>query len=201
MAPATTGGETPIADCRRIFKLIDPKIKQRFIEKKVMYLRNYGNGFGLSWQTVFQTTERHEVEVSCRKAGIEFEWKENGQLRTRVVRPAVTLHPVLNEMIWFNHATFFHISTREPRIRDELLAEFKEEDLPTNSYYGDGSPIEPSILDEIREIYRQETTQYTWEKGDLLILDNMLSAHGRAPFSGERQVLVGMSDPHSRKED
>ncbi len=201
LAPATTGGETPIADCRRVFKLIDPKIKQRFIQKKVMYLRNYGNGFGLSWQTVFQTTQRHVVETSCRKAGIEFEWKENGQLRTRVVRPALALHPRLNEMIWFNHATFFHISTREPRLRDELLAAFKEEDLPTNSYYGDGSPIEPSALDEIREIYRQETMQFTWEKGDVLILDNMLSAHGRGAFSGPRQVLVGMSEPYSRKED
>ena len=78
-----------------------------------------------------------------------------------------------------------------------MLAEFTEDDLPTNTYYGDGTPIEPSVLDELREIYRQETVAFPWEKGDVLMLDNMLAAHGRAPFVGTRKVLVGMTDATS----
>jgi len=41
------GGETPIADSRKVFERIDPKIKEQFIQKKIMYVRNYGEGLDL----------------------------------------------------------------------------------------------------------------------------------------------------------
>ena len=197
LTPAEQGGETPIADCRKIFARIDPRIRQRFIEKRVMYVRNFGEGMGLPWQTVFQTTDRQVVEKHCQSVGIKVEWKDNNRLRTRTIRPAVTSHPRTGELVWFNHATFFHVTTLPPSIRESMLAEFTEDDLPTNTYYGDGTPIEPSVLDELREIYRQETVAFPWEKGDVLMLDNMLAAHGRAPFAGTRKVLVGMTDATS----
>ena len=191
------GGETPIADIREVFNLIDPEIRMRFIQKKVMYVRNYGDGFGLSWQTSFQATDQSVVEAYCRSAGIECEWKDDNHLRTRRVGLAVARHPKTGDMVWFNHAAFFHVSTLEPMIRDALLTEFKEEDLPTNSYYGDGSPIEDRVLDEIREAYRQATVRFSWRPGDILMLDNMLVAHGRTPFVGPRKVVVAMAEPIS----
>lgn len=194
------GGETPIADCRNIFQRINPKIRERFIEKKVLYVRNYNDGFGLSWQTVFQTEDKTVVEEYCRRNGIEFEWKSGDRLRTRQVRQAVAKHPQTGENIWFNHATFFHVSTLEPRMRETLLAEFKEEDLPNNTYYGDGSPIEISVLDELREAYLQERVVFPWQEGDVLMLDNMSVAHSRTPFVGSRKVVVGMAEPFTNPE-
>ncbi|HEV2863283.1 MAG TPA: TauD/TfdA family dioxygenase [Pyrinomonadaceae bacterium] len=196
-APAE-GGETPIADCRRVLARLSPSVRDRFAEKGWMYVRNFGHGFGLPWQTVFQTTDKAEVEAYCRARGIEVEWKEGDRLRTRAVRPAITRHPRTGEPAWFNHATFFHVSTLEPLIRDALLAEFRTEDLPTNTYYGDGSPIEPSVLEELRQLYREETVSFAWEQGDVMMLDNMLTAHGRRPYAGPRKVLVGMSEPFDR---
>ncbi|MBW4625288.1 MAG: TauD/TfdA family dioxygenase [Brasilonema octagenarum HA4186-MV1] len=199
VTPAQQGGETPIADIRRVYQRIDPKIRDRFFEKQVMYVRNFGDGFGLPWQTVFQTTHPADVEAFCRDNGIEFEWKQGNKLRTRQIRPAIALHPHTNEMVWFNHAVFFHISTLEPTISKALLAEFSEEELPHNTYYGDGSPIEPDVLDEIRTAYQQETVIFSWQAGDILMLDNMLTAHGRQPFLGRRKVVVGMAQPFSSK--
>jgi alpha-ketoglutarate-dependent taurine dioxygenase len=173
---------------------------ERFVEKQWMYVRNFGDGLGLPWQSVFQTTDRAVVEQHCRRAGIEVEWKSEDRLRTRAVRPAVARHPRTGELVWFNHATFFHVSTLEPSVRDEMLRQFEEEDLPTNTYYGDGSPIEPSVLDELREAYRQEEIAFPWEEGDVLMVDNMLVAHGRAPYDGARKILVGMTQPLSREE-
>jgi alpha-ketoglutarate-dependent taurine dioxygenase len=190
---ALQGGETPLADVRKIYGRITPEVRERFRHKQVMYVRNFGDGFGLSWQTVFQTTDKRKVEVYCREAGIEYEWKDETRLRTRRVGQAIAYHPYTHEALWFNHATFFHVTTLEPKIRDALLAQFPVEDLPSNSYYGDGSPIETAVLDELRQAYLQETITFPWQKGDILMVDNMLAAHGRAPFVGPRQILTGMA--------
>ena len=192
--PAEQGGETPIADSRKVFERLDPAIRERFMQKKVMYVRNYGE-LDLSWQDVFQTTNKLEVESYCRKSGIEFEWRGSNNLRTRQVCQAVAKHPNTDEMVWFNQAHLFHISSLNPEVRESLLSLFQEDDIPRNAYYGDGSPIEISVLDEICEIYQQEAVSFPWQEGDILMLDNMLTAHGRMPFFGTRNVVVGMADP------
>jgi alpha-ketoglutarate-dependent taurine dioxygenase len=194
LQPAQQGGETPIADSRRVTRLLDPKIKERFVQKKVMYVRNYGEGIDLSWQTAFQTADEAAVEEYCRRAFIDFEWREGGRLRTRQVRPATALHPLTGETIWFNQAHLFHTSSLEPSLREALLAVVREEDLPRNAFYGDGSPIETSILDEIRGVYQDAAVTFPWREGDVLMLDNMLTAHGRTSFKGPRKVLVAMAE-------
>lgn len=200
VTPAQQGGETPVADCRRVFKRIDPNIRERFMQKKVMYVRNFGDGLGLNWQTVFQTKDKSEVEAYCRKAGYEFEWKAGNGLRTRRVAPAIVKHPRTGEMLWFNHATFFHVSTLDPTTRKALLAQFEEEDLPNNTYYGDGSAIQPETLAQLRQAYQQETVVFPWQKNDIMMLDNLITAHGRTPFVGERQILTGMANPLSHED-
>lgn len=191
--PAKQGGETPIADSRKVFAKLDSAIKEKFMQKKVMYVRNYGN-FDLSWQDVFQTTNKSEVENFCRKEGIEFEWK-NDRLTTRQVCQAVAKHPHTGEMVWFNQAHLFHISSLETKTRESLSSLLAEDTIPRNAYYGDGSTIDPSVIEEINQIYQQEKVVFSWQKGDILVVDNMLTAHGRMPFVGARKVLVGMSEP------
>lgn len=193
--PSASGGETPIADCRNVYKRISAQVRNRFIEKKWMYVRNYGDGFGLDWQTAFQTTDKEAVEQHCRRNGIEIEWRAENRLRTHTILPAVIKHPHTGESVWFNHATFFHVSTLDASLQEGLRVGFeKEADFPANTYYGDGSPIEPEILEELREAYRQETVIFPWRRGDVLMLDNVLAAHGRAPYEGARRILVGMTE-------
>jgi alpha-ketoglutarate-dependent taurine dioxygenase len=193
--PAQQGGRTPIADSRKIFNRLDPRIIEKFAQKQVMYVRNYGDGLGLPWQEVFQSHDRAVVEEHCRNASIAFEWKDNNRLRTRQVRPAIRRHPKTGETVWFNHALFFHVSSLEATTRESLLAGLQEDDLPFNTCYGDGSPFEDSVLEAIREAYRQETVSFPWQEGDILMLDNMLVAHGREPFVGPRKVVVAMAEP------
>jgi alpha-ketoglutarate-dependent taurine dioxygenase len=188
------GGATPIADTRRVFERITDEIKKSFMERKYMYARNFGDGFGLSWQEAFQTASRSEVEEYCRGNQIEYEWKEGNRLKTRQVRKVAIQHPKTGEWVWFNHLTFFHISTLERGIQEEILKAFAEEDLPNNTYYGDGLSIDAEVMERLREAYEKERVRFDWEEGDVLMLDNMLIAHGREPYIGERRVAVGMAE-------
>jgi alpha-ketoglutarate-dependent taurine dioxygenase len=200
LTPAQQGGETPLVNCRRVLERISQPTREKFRQYGWMYVRNLGDGLGLSWQKVFQTQDKAAVEDYCRAANIEFEWKDGDRLRLRQVRPAFAEHPRTGEMVWFNHATFFHVSTLEPGIREGLLTLLDEEDLPNNTYYGDGSPLEPAALDELREAYLQERVAFTWQRGDVLLVDNMLTAHSRMPYTGLREVLVAMAEPFTRQD-
>lgn len=197
---ATTGGETPIGSVRDITGAIPDTIKDRFRAKGVRYVRNYGDGFGLPWQSVFQTEDSGEVERYCDSVDIECEWKPGDRLRTSQWGPALMNHPRTGEELWFNHATFFHVSTLPATIRDSLTASFGPMDLPTNTFYGDGSPIEPDVLEQLRAIYQQSAMIFPWQEGDVLFMDNMLSVHGRTPFSGPRKVMVAMAEAQYSKD-
>jgi alpha-ketoglutarate-dependent taurine dioxygenase len=188
------GGATPIADIRRVFGRIAAEIRERFMKRKYMYVRNFGDGFGLSWQEAFQTTLRTEAEEYCHSNQIEFEWKAGNRLRTKQVRDVAIRHLKTGEWAWFNHLTFFHFSTLDPKIQEELLRAFAEEDLPNNTYYGDGCGIEPEVMEHLKEAYQNEMVRFDWEEGDVLMLDNMLVAHGREPYIGERKIAVAMAD-------
>jgi alpha-ketoglutarate-dependent taurine dioxygenase len=196
---AETGGETPVVDCRRVLGRIPVEIQTRFRDRGGwMYVRNFSDGLGLPWRTVYQTDSRSEVEQYCRANGIELEWKSGDRLKTTQVRPATLHHPTTGEEIWFNHATFFNVGTLPAMLRDTLLQLFAVEDLPNHTYYGDGTPIEPETLTLLQEAYLAERVIFPWERGDVLLIDNILMAHARNPYSGARQVLVSMADPVER---
>lgn len=194
---ATEGGATPIADTRRILAALDPEARETFRRRQILYVRNYGDGFGLPWQRVFGTTDRQEVEAFCRQAGISVEWKDENRLRTRATRPAIARHPGSGEEVWFNHAVLFHVSSLDPKLRRTALGDLADDELPHNTYFGDGAPIDPDLIEAVRRAYRQVTMSLPWSVGDVMLLDNMLAAHGREAFRGDRKVVVAMTEPHS----
>jgi alpha-ketoglutarate-dependent taurine dioxygenase len=204
LTPAGSGGETPIASNIRVAAALPPDMLARFACLGLLYVRNYPNArsaesdsLDLSWQTVFQTEEVGEVEEFCRSQGMSFEWKENSGLRTKQKRGALSPHPTTGKLLWFNQAHVMHVSNMKPEQEAALREVYEETDLPRNCYYGDGSPIERSVLDLVREAYVQQSHVFSWRSGDVMILDNMLVAHGRLPYIGKREVLLAMTDPYS----
>lgn len=190
---ASEGGETPVADSRSIYAKIPPGIREKFEKKGVLYVRNYTSGIDLSWQEVFQTDKREEVEKYCLLNNIDFQWKSgHTELTTKQVCQASIQHPISKETVWFNQAHLFHISSLRANERALLVEELGIENIPRNTFYGNGESIEEEVLDHIREIYNTEKIKFLWQKGDLMILDNILMAHGRETYSGERKIAVAM---------
>jgi alpha-ketoglutarate-dependent taurine dioxygenase len=191
--PAAEGGETPLVDSREVYRRLSPALRERFERCQVLYTRTYNTGLDLTWQKAFNTDSRATVEAYCRRAGMSAEWRADGVLKTRQVCPAVQRHPVTGDWVWFNQAHLFHISGLEESVRSLLLEVVDADDLPRNAYYGDGSAIEADALAEVRALFAELKFAFPWQRGDVIMVDNMLVAHGRAPFRGPRRVLVAMA--------
>ena len=180
------GGETTIGDSRRILAGIPREISDLFKSKGILYVRNLAcdKRSPYSWQSAFETDDPKIVESICRRQRADFEWKQDGSLRVSFVGPATTVHPETGEETWFNQAEGFHSGGMQnlagpssPRLE---------------AYFGDGTRIPEECLREIRAVVARETILHPWRRGDIMIVDNILTAHGRMPYSGPRKIAVAM---------
>ncbi|MFJ9178099.1 TauD/TfdA family dioxygenase [Streptomyces sp. NPDC102360] len=197
--PAHTRGATPLADIRQVLRDLDPGVRDEFERRGWRVVRNFHADFGVPWQETFGTGDRDQVAAYCREKGLDVHWRPDGGLRTTAVRQAVHTHPLTGERVWFNHATFFHVTSLAPEVQEGLREIFPDEDLPTNTYYGDGGVIPDEVMDQLRAAYRSASTRFDWQRDDVLIVDNMRAAHGREPFTGPRKIAVAMSEPSDQR--
>jgi alpha-ketoglutarate-dependent taurine dioxygenase len=193
--PPATLGATPLADTRQVLRLLDPSVVEGFRRRRWMVVRNFGD-YGVPWREAFGTDDRQEVQRYCAEHDIGCEWKGD-DLRTTSVRDAIHRHPETGAEVWFNHVAIFHVSTRPPEVRASMLELFDEEDLPSNTYFGDGGRIPDDVMDHIRDCYRRSSVRFDYQRDDVVVVDNMLTAHGREPFTGPRRIAVAMAEPMS----
>jgi len=191
---AATGGATPVADGGRWLAGLDPEVTESF-SGGLRYVQNLpdGHGLGRSWQDTFETGDRDQVEAYLSAAGATWEWKKRG-LRVTQVRSATTCHPVTGAEVWFNQADQWHLATLDSDTAAGLAQIMPEEDLPQSVRFADGTPIPDDHVRQIRDRGLDAAVDVDWNSGDLLLIDNVLVAHGRRGFTGQRRVLVAMSD-------
>lgn len=193
--PSPVGGETPLSDCRGIYRDIPADIREKFERKRLMYVRRFSNNMGIPWRQAFDVANEQELEEYCRKNYIEdLTWNDDGTPVLKYIRDTSLVHPLTGDKCWFNHGTFFNVHSLEPELKEFFLSNFGQEGLPYNTYYGDGEDIEEEVIMILRALYERHSTSFLWEKGDVVLIDNMLAAHGRRPFEGERNILVTMTE-------
>lgn len=191
----TAGGETAIADAAAVLEALPPELVARCEREGWRLDRSYGDEIGAPWSEAFGTDDPRAVEHYCRSHGIEFAWRDDGGLRTRQRRPAIARHPVTGVRCWFNQIAFLNAHTLDDEVRAFLLEVFGEEGLPFTTRFGDGEEVGADVVALVNEVYERHTLREPWEAGDLLLVDNVRTAHGREPYVGTRAVLVGMADP------
>ncbi|MGW7198075.1 TauD/TfdA family dioxygenase [Streptomyces chryseus] len=189
------GGATPVLDAARWLAALDQEVRDAFAGG-VRYVQNLHDGYGLgkSWQDTFETADRAEVEAFLKTAGAEWEWRRDGTLRVESERPSTTRHPVTGTEVWFNQADQWHPAGLGDDTAAELAQILSEDELPQSVRFADGGPIPAEYVVQVRDRGLEAAVDVDWRTGDLLLIDNVLLAHGRRPFTGDRRVLVAMSD-------
>ena len=195
LVPPKSGGATPLADAAAVLEGLPADLVERFERQGWVLIRNYHDDIGTSIGDAFGTDDPGAVERYCRGNDIEFEWREGGVLRTRQRRRAVVRHPLTGERCWFNQIAFLNSWTMVPELREYLVEVYGEDGLPFNTEFGDGEPIGEDVVQTINDAYEANTVRESWQSGDLLLVDNVRTAHGRESFQGPREVVVAMADP------
>ncbi|MEU6077198.1 TauD/TfdA family dioxygenase [Micromonospora sp. NPDC047074] len=191
---AETGGATPVVDAELWLNSLDPQLRADFAGG-LRYQQNLHDGMGLgkSWRETFETDSRDEVEEFLAGAGATWEWTADG-LRVVQLRASTLRHPVTGAEVWFNQADQWHPAGLDDDIAKVMTQVMGPDELPQSVTFADGSPIPDEYVTQIRDRGLEAAIDVDWRVGDLLLIDNVLTAHGRRPYTGDRRVLVAMSD-------
>ncbi|MDK1290489.1 non-ribosomal peptide synthetase [Pseudoalteromonas umbrosa] len=198
--PSKVGGATPIVDCRRMLKELPEELVAKIKEKELLYVRNFIPNLDVAWQDFYKTDDKAEVEARLTASNTEFRWLDNGGLQTRTKTHGVIKHHLSGEESFFNQVQLHHESCLEESVRNDLIEMVGHEYLPRNVFFGDGTPISYEEMTIIGEAYERCAVRFDWQKGDVVMLDNMLAAHARDPYEEPRKIVVAMGDMVSQQQ-
>jgi len=213
--PPQKYGETPIFDCAAIYQALDPELRDKIESLGMMYQRYFveqpAKLFNVykTWKDAFNAKNKEEVEAACVKQGMTWQWQNNGGLLTQTKIPGVIQHPTSGEKclsltIYNGHAAPYDMKKFRQRINP--LARFALSNLVRSQYaknnvfmrtlWGDGSNISKNETQAIIDTAWQSSTMFHWQKGDLLLIDNIRCGHGRLNVSPPRQIAAALGDPY-----
>ena len=203
--PPLANGETIIGDARKIYELIDSKVKERFIKKGLKYISCYPYKSPFlnfiikshkSWINVFETEDKKEVEKKCRENKLSLEWHWNDWIKIGATHPSVISHPQTEEKVWFNQAHHFDFNPKFlgwHRYLGTKVVYCRKNTKLHEVFFADNTKIPREDLYHILDVLDENTIYFPWKKGDFLVLDNILAMHGRATFTGKRRILTAMT--------
>ena len=212
--PPETNGETPLCDVRKIHDQMDPRIREEFQKKKIMTIRHYNkerkkffnSPFALkTWKEMFGQVDKKVIEDVCREIDVEVEWEEDEILRL------ITRNEPFLQSAWHNHALVFHelsvlletqrifklrpslsswITLMMARMLFLLKRLCPSRFPPMDAKFGDGSNIPDEYIRHIHDLVWKNQIIFSWQKGDMVLIDNKTVSHGRLPYKGKRTILV-----------
>ena len=195
LVPAAVGGATPLADGSAVLEALPPNLVTRVEREGWILVRNYNEDIGATCAEAFGTSDWAAIERYCFANAISFESQADGGFRTSQRRSAIVRHPVTGRRCWFNQIAFLNEWTLAPEIHEYLVDVYGQDGLPFNTRFRNGDPMGPDVVQTINAAYEAHAMREPWQAGDLLIVDNIRTAHGREPFEGAREVVVAMADP------
>lgn len=201
---AEVGGETIVADTRGLLEALPPALREKVESLGVMTVRNFAPPSGQldasvahmdlrGWDTAFESNDRAHVELLCKERGLEPIWNEDGSLTVVNRTSAVVAHPVTGQKLYRSNLHSYTASSHSEGLDTELVRRVREsQQRPSGTFLGDGQPLAADEIAHFNAFLDHRTRAWPWKNGDVMILDNLQTWHGRNPYEGSRQVQVAV---------
>lgn len=192
LAAADKGGATPLCRSDKLFEALEaenPTLAQDFALKGVKYTttmpaaNDANSGQGRSWKSTLSVETLEQGEAKLKELGYSWEWLDDGSLRavTPVLPAVIELED--GSRVFYNQLIAAYMGWKGVR-----------ENPSSAITFGDGSAIPKEGLERIADLSEKFTFDLDWQDGDVALVDNYRTMHGRRPYSGDRkrQVLVAL---------
>lgn len=204
LVASETLGATTLGDMRRFQTLLPEALVASVRERGVLYRRNYRapgpvddplvSLFRREWTEVLNVATREEAEEACRQVGCEAVWEDDGSLSMRYRSSGFVNHSLTGEEVWFAQIHGMHFNrARLAENYDRLAAAFPAgRPRPIEILYGDGGDIPDDLVEPLYPILDGLAVNIPYRHGDFTLVDNLYTAHGREPYTGDRNVQVAL---------
>lgn len=157
------------------------------------------------WNDMFGTSDRSEATAIAAERRWQLRWLPDDFVEVlQEPFPFFRQHPVHGE-VWCTQAFAYlpvvqsYLAEKDGRIEDWQRMQTALRDAPDTldgAVLDDGTPLDDGDALFIHKRLEDQTVALALGDGDLLILDNILRAHGRSPFHGTRRIMVSLGVRH-----
>ncbi|XP_057977425.1 clavaminate synthase-like protein At3g21360 isoform X1 [Malania oleifera] len=185
-----SGGETPIVRSHIVYKRMKeryPEFVERLEQHGLLYTRVLGeeddpsSPIGRGWKSTFLTKDKNTAEERAAGLGMKLEWLEDTVKTIMGPIPAIKFDETRQQKIWFNSMVAAYTGWEDAR-NDPVKA----------VTFGDGKPLPADIIYDCLKILDEESVAIPWQRGDVLLLDNLAVLHSRRSFDPPRRVLASL---------
>ena len=210
-------GETPIFNSAEISNSIPPELHKVLLERNITYMRRYRKdspmspfGFSRAWPAMFGTRDKNAIEALCEENGAKCIWGKRDSLIIQTTTFPYTVHPITHEKCFSIHLlNQYMVSADMKNVSNRinffewlysslgmLLVHlfFHLKMVPMSVSYGDGKSLSRKITLLIRDRIWKHSVVFKWRQNDILILDNIRTAHGRLNVVQPRKIAAAMGD-------
>lgn len=173
--PASQGGETTICDGKYFFEQLSLSTRNLFSKNKLKFSVYVSKE---EWQSKYKTNDFYKLQEICINNDISLKINADESIYLEYICSAIVPSRCGNYQIFIN--SLLPTKQLNPKILN----------------FADDSEIPNDVLIELDEIAERITTDISWKKGDILMIDNTRFMHGRRAFSDEkREIYIRLCSP------